>query len=116
MDYPYPKNEQDCSVVYKRERTGPNMFRVFYKNQACYRHTPKEVGACFGVARFTPSVNEIREWCYQMVKEYGSKEDKADENYLKYIEKHGFGPEVHGLDKDQDDDETDGTKDTKMIT
>ena len=30
-----------------------------------------------------------------MIKEYGSETDKTDNNYIKYIEKHGFGPEVH---------------------
>jgi len=108
MDYHYPNNTNDCNVVYKRERTGPNSFRVYYKNAARYCYTPKEVGRVFGIAKFTNSVNEIRDWCYQMVQQYGSKEDKEDENYLKYIEKNGFGPEVHN-------DETDGTKDTKMI-
>ena len=95
MEIPYPKNTYDTNVTYMRTRTGPNNFRVYYKNGARFVFTPKEVGACFGVARFTPGVNEIREWCYEMVNKYGSELDKADENYLKYIEKHGFGPEVH---------------------
>ena len=47
------------------------------------------MGAVFGVARFTPGVNDIREWCYEMIKQYGSENDKQDDNYLKYIEKHG---------------------------
>ena len=88
MEYNYEKNTKDCTVTYFRERTGPNFFRVFYKNVAQIRYTPKEVGAVFGV-------NAIREWCYEMIKQYGSEDDKQDENYLKYIEKHGFGPEVH---------------------
>ena len=72
----------------------------------------------FGVARFTPTVNEIRDWCYQMIDKYGSETDKTDDGYLKYIAKHGFGPEVHGLDQDHDaeEDTEDGTKNTKMIT
>ena len=50
-----------------------------------------------------------------MVNKYGSEEDKSNEEYLKYIEKHGFGPEVHGRDHGHDEDEHDGTKNTKMI-
>ena len=95
MEYNCPENTKDCNVTYMRTRTGPNFFRVYYKNGAQIRFTPKEVGACFGVARFTPSVNAIREWCYEMVDKYGSEEEKEDEGYKKYIEKHGFGPEVH---------------------
>ena len=48
----------------------------------------------FGVARFTPTVNEIRDWCYTMIDKYGSETDKNDDGYLKYIAKHGFGPEA----------------------
>lgn len=95
MEYAFPKNNNNTNVVYHRNRTGPNYFRVFYKNAAQIRFTPKQVGAVFGVARFTPTVNEIRDWCYEMVTQYGSKTDKSDDGYLNYIAKHGFGPESH---------------------
>ena len=95
MEYQFPDNTNNTNITYMRTRTGPNFFRVFYKQGCCIRFTPKEVGAVFGVARFTPTVNNIREWCYEMVKEYGSEEDKSDDGYLNYIAKHGFGPEVH---------------------
>lgn len=95
MQYSYEKNTNDCNVTYHRTRTGPNWFLVYYKNSACIRYTPKEVGRVFGIAKFTPGVNEIRDWCYEMVSKYGSDTDKQDEQYIKYIEKHGFGPEVH---------------------
>ena len=95
MQYSYEKNTNDCNVTYHRTRTGPNWFLVFYKNSACIRFTPKEVGRVFGVAKFTPWVNDMRDWCYTMIEKYGSDTDKQDEQYIKYIEKHGFGPEVH---------------------
>jgi len=108
MEYKYENNTNDCNVTYHRTHTGPNFFRVYYKHGALIRFTPKEVGAVFGVARFTPSVNAIRDWCYQMVDKYGSEADKDNPEYLKYIAKHGFGPEAH-------EDTEDGTKNTKMI-
>tara|TARA_B100002052_G_C15696054_1_gene512900 strand:- start:233 stop:571 length:339 start_codon:yes stop_codon:yes gene_type:complete len=111
MQYEYPNNTNNTSITYFRERTGPNFFRVFYKNAAQIRYTPKEVGRVFGIAKFTPGVNVLREWCYEMIKEYGSASDKEDEDYLKYIEKNGFGPEVHGKEEDTHD----GTKNTRMI-
>ena len=95
MEYAFEKNTNDCNVTYMRVRTGLNHFRVFYKNSACIRFTPKEVGRVFGVAKFTPWVNEMRDWCYKMIEKYGSDTDKQDEQYIQYIEKHGFGPEVH---------------------
>ena len=106
MKYHYPDNTVETAVTYMRTREGPNSFLVYYKNGARFVFTPKEVGACFGVARFTPSVNSIREWAYEMIHKYGSEEDHQDENYLKYIEKHGFGPEVH----------EEPNENTKMVT
>ena len=110
MEYNCPENTKDTNVTYMRTRTGPNFFRVYYKNGAQIRFTPADVGRVFGVAKFTPTVNAIREWCYEMVKEYGSKEDKQDENYLKYIEKHGFGPECHRHDTEVYEEPNDNTK------
>jgi hypothetical protein len=95
MEYSYPENTHNCSLVYNRTKTGPNYFRVFYKNSSCICFSPKDVGRCFGIAKFTPSVNNMRDWAYEMVKAYGSEIDKADDGYLNYIAKHGFGPEVH---------------------
>ena len=48
----------------------------------------------FGVAKFTPTVNKIREWCNEMVKNMGLKKMKT-ENYSSTWIKHGFGPEAH---------------------
>lgn len=66
----YPSNTTDCRVEYHRTRNGPNWFLVYYKNGACIRRTPKEVGRVFGIAKFTPSVNSIRDWCKEMVAKY----------------------------------------------
>ena len=70
MEYQYPENTVECNVTYMRTRTGPNWFRVYYKNGAHIRFSPKEVGRVFGIAKFTPSVNKIREWCKEMVEKY----------------------------------------------
>ena len=70
MEIQYPKNTKDCNVTYMRPPSGPNWFRVYYKNAAHIRLTPKEVGRVFGIAKFTPTVNEIREWCKEMVEKY----------------------------------------------
>ena len=94
-----PFSDNSSRVEYHRTRNGPNWFLVYYKNAAQIRFTPKEVGRCFGVAMFTPTVNNIREWCYEMVEKYGSEEDKSTDDYKNYIKKHGFGPEVHDGDE-----------------
>jgi hypothetical protein len=53
-----------------RSRTGPNWFRVYYNNSCVIKFTPKDVGRVFGIAKFTPSVNNIRDWCKEMVSKY----------------------------------------------
>ena len=70
MEYNCPENTRESNVTYMRTRTGPNYFRVYYKNAAHIRFTPTEVGRTFGVAKFTPTVNSIREWCKEMVAKY----------------------------------------------
>ena len=101
-----PFSDTSSRVEYHRTRNGPNYFLVYYKNAAQIRFTPKEVGRVFGIAKFTSTVNSHREWCYEMVEKYGSEEDKSTDEYKNYIEKHGFGPEVHDEPNDN----------TKMIT
>ena len=85
MEIQYPKNTKDCNVTYMRTRTGPNWFRIYYKQGCCIRFTPKEVGRVFGIAKFTPTANEIREWAKEMVEKYETQpetqqmEDRGDE-------------------------------------
>ena len=95
MRYECPENTKESSVTYVRNRIENNYFIVYYKNVAQIRLTPKEVGRVFGVAKFTPTVNKIRDWCYEMLGKYGSEEEKEDESYKKCMAKHGFGPEAH---------------------
>ena len=75
MEYNYPENTNDCNVTYMRTKTGPNHFRVYYNYGACIRFTPVDVGRVFGIAKFTPSVNKIRDWCKEMVEKYDQPTD-----------------------------------------
>lgn len=83
MEYKYEGNTNDCSVTYFRTRYGPNFFLVYYKNAAKIRYTPKEVGRVFGIAKFTPFVNSVREWAKTMVSQYekGSSESSLDDDH-----------------------------------
>ena len=105
MEYQYPENTVDCSVTYMRTRTGPNWFRVYYKNGAHIRFSPKEVGRVFGIAKFTPTVNSIREWCKEMEAKF-AEGDASTISVAKYE-----GESVSSMNDDQDS--TDTT--TKMI-
>ena len=70
MYIPYPKNDSSSYVQYVRNKIGNNYFIVYYKNVAQFKKTPKEVGRVFGIAKFTPYVNELRDWCKEMVEKY----------------------------------------------
>ena len=56
MEYQCPHNDHKTMITYMRSRTGPNWFRVYYNNSC--------------VIKFTPSVNNIRDWCKEMVSKY----------------------------------------------
>ena len=70
MYIPYPNNDSSSYVQYVRNKIGNNYFIVYYKNVAQFKKTPKEVGRVFGIAKFTPYVNELRDWCKEMVEKY----------------------------------------------
>ena len=92
MYYNYPDNGNGTYVQYVRNRIENNYFIVYYKNVAQFKKTPKEVGRVFGVAKFTPGVNKIREWCKEMVEKY----ETTDTSESVPIDKEkGFGPECH---------------------
>ena len=107
MEYQFPDNTASCNVTYMRTRTGPNFFRVYYKQGCCIRFTPKEVGRVFGIAKFTPTVNKIRDWCKEMVDKYESSESCSSQNTAK------TNTNEVSLGSDDDTDTTDTT--TKMI-
>ena len=99
-----PYNDLQTQVTYVRNKIGNNYFIVYYKNAARFKLTPKEVGRVFGVAKFTPTVNNIREWCKEMVEKY----DSIDPGPVSIDKEKGFGPECH-------EDDEDPTKNTKMV-
>ena len=101
MYIPYPNNDSSSYVQYVRNKIGNNYFIVYYKNAARFCFTPKEVGRVFGVAKFTPYVNNLRDWCKEMVEKYGGDSHHHDsiEQGPVYIDKEkGFGPECHNDD------------------
>ena len=101
-----PYNDSNTQVTYVRNKIGNNYFIVYYKNAARFKLTPKEVGRVFGVAKFTPTVNNIREWAYEMVEKY-DKEVKGPVNIDK---EGGFGPECHDDDSHCYEEPNDNTK------
>lgn len=65
-------------ITYMRNKSGNNWFRVYYKNSCVIRFTPKDVGRVFEIAKFTPTVNLIRDWCKEMVEKYESRTSLND--------------------------------------
>ena len=100
----YPGNSNGLNVQYVRNKIGNNYFIVYYKNVAQFKRTPLEVGRTFGVAKFTPTVNDLRDWCKEMVEKYESTSDTADSVPIDVAG--GFGPECHEEPNDN----------TRMIT
>ena len=95
MRYNCPENTKEASVTYVTNRIEPNYFIVYYKNVARIRTDPKEVGRVFGVAKFTPTVNKIRDWCKEMVNKYESQPSNGTDTTGVIDKAKGFGPECH---------------------
>ena len=62
----FPGNEQDCSFTYHRTREGPNFFVSHYKGSTRGHNDPKDCWRTLGVAKFTDSGKELKEWCLEM--------------------------------------------------
>jgi hypothetical protein len=78
MEIQCPHNDHKTMITYMRNKSGNNWFRVYYKNSCVIKFTPKDVGRVFGVAKFTPTVNLIRDWCKEMVEKYESQTSMND--------------------------------------
>ena len=110
-----PYNDFNTQITYVRNKIGNNYFIVYYKNAARFKKTPKEVGRVFGCAKFTPTVNNIRDWCKEMVEKYETTASKDDFKPVSIDKATGFGPECHELDNDQADDEIETVEVNKMV-
>ena len=78
MEIQCPHNDHKTMITYMRNKSGNDWFRVYYKNSCVIRFTPKDVGRVFGIAKFTPTVNLIRDWCKEMVEKYESRTSLND--------------------------------------
>tara|TARA_R110000868_G_C10709861_1_gene749829 strand:+ start:258 stop:530 length:273 start_codon:yes stop_codon:yes gene_type:complete len=73
MEYQYPANDHSMYVSYHRVHDGPDGICVYYKGRSQFVSTPKELRACFGAARFTPSVKAASEWVEELIQKYQHK-------------------------------------------
>lgn len=74
---PFEKNSYGMSFHYIRSREGPNQFLCYYKHQAVLRQDPKDAWRVMGVAKFTDTGKELKEWCLEMDNKYNSEEKEA---------------------------------------
>ena len=70
----YPGNTQDMRYEYHRVREGPNYFVSYYKHSSRLHYDPKDCWRTLGVAKFTNTGKELKEWCLQMYDEYSVKQ------------------------------------------
>ena len=70
----YPGNDSGLMVQYNRMREGPNYFMVYYKNTSVLRQDPKDAWRVMGSAKFTPSSQELKQWCLDIHDKYSKTE------------------------------------------
>ena len=92
-----------CS--YHITHDGPNYFVTLYKGTARMHSDPKEAWRVSGVAKFTESMQELKQWCIDTHAKYdkGLKKARKDTS---------FAAEVQSEEKQEEDP----TSNTKMIT
>ena len=62
----FPLNTNTCNFEYFRVREGPNYFVSFYKNSSILHYDPKDCWRVLGVAMYTDSGKQLKEWCLEM--------------------------------------------------
>ncbi len=70
----FPGNTNSCSFTYTRTREGPNYFVSHYKGSTMGHIDPKECWRVLGMAKFTDSGKELKEWCLSMDEQYNQPE------------------------------------------
>ena len=79
----YPGNTQYMRYEYHRVREGPNYFVTYYKHSSRLIYDPKDAWRVLGVAKFTDSGKNLKEWCLEMDSTYNVKktEGRADTSF-----------------------------------
>ena len=62
----FPLNTPSCNFDYFRVREGPNYFVSYYKNSSRLHYDPKDCWRVLGVAKFTDSGKQLKDWCLEM--------------------------------------------------
>ena len=82
---PFPLNEKDFIIEYHKTREGPNGFMCYYKNAATYNIEPLEAWRTLGIARFTDTGKQLKQWCLDMHDQHGKTsfdDDKPAESFF----------------------------------
>ena len=76
---PFPLNEKDFIIEYHKTREGPNGFMCYYKNAATYNIDPLEAWRTLGIARFTDTGKQLKQWCLDMQDQHGDQCFQGDD-------------------------------------
>jgi hypothetical protein len=73
-------NSQYMRYEYHRVREGPNYFVSYYKHSSRLHYDPKDCWRTLGVAKFTDTGKELKEWCLSMYDQYGAGGAEGEAN------------------------------------
>ena len=98
-------NGNGLHCAYHISHDGPNYFLTCYKGTSRIHSDPKDAWRVSGVAKFTASMQELKQWCLDTHEKYDKELKKARKDT-------SFASEVQTEDKQEEDP----TSNTKMIT
>jgi hypothetical protein len=68
----YTNNSNGLFVEYHRMREGPNYFLIHYKDSSVLRQDPKDAWRVLGVAKFTDTGKDLKQWCLDIHEQYNN--------------------------------------------
>ena len=85
---PSPINDHELMIEYHRMREGPNYFCCYYKKASFLTPDPKTAWKTLGVAKFTDTGKELKEWCLEMHDKYVTQrlEPRKDTSFASEVQ------------------------------
>ena len=102
---PFPLNDKDFIVEFHKTREGPSGFMCYYKNAATYRLDPLEAWRILGVAKFTDTGKQLKQWCIDIAEANAPVSNSPDTEPVQ--------PDNTFFDHSKEEEPSDNTK---MIT
>ena len=110
---PFPLNDKDFIIEFHKTREGPSGFMCYYKNAATYRLDPLEAWRTLGVAKFTDTGKQLKQWCLDIAEAEAKPMPSPNAPVSNNLDTEPVQPENTFFDHSKEEEPNDNTK---MVT